>query len=98
MNLKRFTARTSREALALVKAAFGEDAVVMSTKPCAEGVEMLAMAPESVSHPGRSADEKAYGARPPAATSCVAYGLPATGAETVAGERVSALLHSTDSV
>ncbi len=49
MNLKRFTARTSREALALVKQAFGDDAVVMSTKPCAEGVEMLAMAPESVS-------------------------------------------------
>ena len=48
MNLKRFTARTSREAMALVKAAFGEDAVVMSTKPCAEGVEILAMAPESV--------------------------------------------------
>jgi flagellar biosynthesis protein FlhF len=48
MNLKRFTARTSREALALVKQAFGEDAVVMSTKPCAGGVEVLAMAPESV--------------------------------------------------
>ena len=48
MNLKRFTARTSREALALVKQAFGDDAVVMSTKPCAEGVEVLAMAPESV--------------------------------------------------
>jgi len=48
MNLKRFTARTSREALALVKQAFGDDAVVMSTKPCAEGVEVLAMAPESI--------------------------------------------------
>jgi len=48
MNLKRFTARTSREALAMVKAAFGDDAVVMSTKPCDEGVEVLAMAPESV--------------------------------------------------
>jgi flagellar biosynthesis protein FlhF len=48
MNLKRFTARTSREALALVKEAFGDDAVVMSTKPCAEGVEVLAMAPESL--------------------------------------------------
>jgi flagellar biosynthesis protein FlhF len=33
MNLKRFTAKTSREALALVKAAFGEEAIVMSTKP-----------------------------------------------------------------
>ena len=48
MNLKRFTARTSREALAMVRHAFGEDAVVMSTKPCPEGVEALAMAPESV--------------------------------------------------
>ncbi len=48
MNLKRFTARTSREALALVKQAFGDDAVVMSTRPCAEGVEVLAMAPESL--------------------------------------------------
>jgi flagellar biosynthesis protein FlhF len=48
MNVKRFTARTSRDALNLVRQAFGEDAVVLSTKPCAEGVEVLAMAPESV--------------------------------------------------
>jgi flagellar biosynthesis protein FlhF len=48
MNLKRFTARTSRDALALVRQAFGDDAVVMSTRPCPEGVEVLAMAPESV--------------------------------------------------
>jgi flagellar biosynthesis protein FlhF len=50
MNLKRFTGRTSREALALVRQAFGKDAVVMSTRPCAEGVEVLAMAPESLQH------------------------------------------------
>ena len=48
MNVKRFTARTSRDALALVRQAFGDDAVVMSTRPCADGVEVLAMAPESV--------------------------------------------------
>jgi flagellar biosynthesis protein FlhF len=48
MNVKRFTARTSRDALSLVRQAFGDDAVVMSTRPCAEGVEVLAMAPESV--------------------------------------------------
>ena len=48
MNLKRFTGRTSREALALVRQTFGADAVVMSTRPCAEGVEVLAMAPESM--------------------------------------------------
>ncbi|MFT3821585.1 MAG: flagellar biosynthesis protein FlhF [Rubrivivax sp.] len=50
MNLKRFTARSSREALALVRQTFGEDAVVMSTRPCPEGVEVLAMAPESLQH------------------------------------------------
>ena len=68
MNLKRFTARTSREALALVKQAFGDDAVVMSTKPCAEGVEMLAMAPESVSQlerVGASAPQEAAAPRQP---------------------------------
>ncbi len=48
MNVKRFTAPTSREALAQVRQAFGEDAVVLSTKPCPEGVEVLAMAPGSV--------------------------------------------------
>jgi flagellar biosynthesis protein FlhF len=48
MNVKRFTARTSRDALTLVRQAFGDDAVVLSTKPCADGVEVLAMAPESV--------------------------------------------------
>ena len=48
MNVRRFTARTSRDALILVRQALGEDAVVLSTKPCAEGVEVLAMAPESM--------------------------------------------------
>ena len=50
MNLKRFTGRTSREALALVRQAFGKAAIVMSTRPCPEGVEVLAMAPESLQH------------------------------------------------
>ncbi|MDN3546675.1 flagellar biosynthesis protein FlhF, partial [Kinneretia asaccharophila] len=49
MNVKRFTARSSREALALVRQAFGDDAVVLSNRPCAEGVEVLAMAPEGMS-------------------------------------------------
>ena len=48
MNVKRFTARTSREALALVRQAFGDEAVVLSNKPCAAGVEVLAMAPEGL--------------------------------------------------
>jgi flagellar biosynthesis protein FlhF len=49
MNVKRFTGRTSREAMQKVKAAFGNDAVVLSTKPAAEGgIEILAMAGDSV--------------------------------------------------
>jgi len=48
MNVKRFTARTSRDALALVRQALGDDAVVLSTKPSAGGVEVLAMAPEGM--------------------------------------------------
>ena len=49
MNVKRFTARTPREALNLVRQAFGEDAVVLSTRPAPEGVEVLAMASDSLS-------------------------------------------------
>ena len=48
MNARRFKARSSREALMAVRQAFGDDAVVLSTRPCAEGVEVLAMAPESL--------------------------------------------------
>ncbi|WP_374675169.1 flagellar biosynthesis protein FlhF [Ideonella sp.] len=48
--MKRFTARTSREAFALVRQAFGDDAVVLSTKPAPEGVEVLAMAPDAMAH------------------------------------------------
>lgn len=49
MNVKRFIGRNSREAMQKVKAAFGDDAVVLSTKPAAEGgIEILAMAGDSV--------------------------------------------------
>jgi flagellar biosynthesis protein FlhF len=48
MNVKRFTARTSRDALHRVRPAFGSDAVVRSTRPCAEGVEVLGMGPEGL--------------------------------------------------
>src|SRR5689334_14156463 len=69
MNVKRFTGRTSRDALNLVRQAFGEDAVVLSTKPCADGVEVLAMAPESIQQIERVASPApAPAARPAHAT------------------------------
>src|SRR5436853_166956 len=78
MNVKRFTARTSRDALNLVRQALGDDAVVLSTKPCADGVEVLAMAPDSMAQieriaapaaaprPAAKATTKAAPARPAA--------------------------------
>jgi len=58
MNVKRFTARTSREALRQVREALGEDAVILSTKPAGAGVEVLAMAPEGM----RQVEQLAVGA------------------------------------
>jgi flagellar biosynthesis protein FlhF len=55
MNVQRFTARTSRDALTQVRQALGDDAVVLSTKPCADGVEVLAMAPDSMAQIERMA-------------------------------------------
>lgn len=48
MNVKRFTAKTAREALAQVREVLGEDAVVLSTKPSPDGVEVLALAPDGL--------------------------------------------------
>lgn len=50
MNVKRFIARSSREALNQVRMAFGADAVVLSNRPCEQGVEVLAMAPGAIAH------------------------------------------------
>ncbi|HSB99141.1 MAG TPA: flagellar biosynthesis protein FlhF [Burkholderiaceae bacterium] len=48
MNVKRFIARSSREALNQVRMAFGADAVVLSNRPCEHGVEVLAMSPGAI--------------------------------------------------
>lgn len=48
MNLKRFTGRTSRDAMQKVKLNFGSDAIVLSTKPCPEGIEIIAMASDAM--------------------------------------------------
>ena len=71
MNVKRFSAKTSRDALTLARQSLGEDAVVLSTKPCPEGVEVLAMAGD-VQHIERIAASAAAPARPAAAKPAVA--------------------------
>ena len=62
MNVRRFTARTSRDALVLVRQALGEDAVVLSTKPSVDGVEVLAMAPEGMKQIEKMASKPAAAA------------------------------------
>ncbi|WP_395699012.1 flagellar biosynthesis protein FlhF [Aquabacterium sp.] len=57
--VKRFTGKTSRDALALVKQALGEDAIVLSTRPGAEGVEVLAMAPDGLAQIEQAAAQTA---------------------------------------
>ena len=59
MNVRRFTARTSRDALAMVRLALGDDAVVLSTQPSAGGVDVLAMAPEGMRQIERMAAQPA---------------------------------------
>jgi flagellar biosynthesis protein FlhF len=87
LNVKRFTARTSREALRLVREALGDDAVVLSTKPSAGGVEVVAMPPESIGHLEAMSSEQA----PSPAVATAAATAPALAATTATedAERLS---------
>lgn len=49
MNVKKFTAKTSREALALLRDALGPDAVILSNRKIDGMVEILALAAEDMS-------------------------------------------------
>lgn len=43
MNVRKFIARTSREALHMVRAELGDDAVILSNRKVADGVEIMAL-------------------------------------------------------
>lgn len=96
MNVRRFTARTSRDALGLVKQAFGEEAVVLSTRPCAEGVEVLAMASDAVPPFERAAAPVPLPAPAPVARAALAAPpTPRAGADTSPAQDAEALAMST---
>jgi flagellar biosynthesis protein FlhF len=69
MNVRRFTARTSRDALVLVRQVLGDDAVVLSTKPSIDGVEVLAMGAEGMQQIDRMASAAPQAAVAPAPAS-----------------------------
>ena len=48
MTVKKFVAASAREALRLVKGELGADAIVVSNRAVADGVEIVAMSPESL--------------------------------------------------
>ena len=50
MNIQRFTGATSREALAKARMAFGEGTLILSNRPTALGVEVMATAEDALSH------------------------------------------------
>ena len=49
MNIQRFTGATSREALAKARMAFGDGTLILSNRPTANGVEVVATAEDSLS-------------------------------------------------
>jgi flagellar biosynthesis protein FlhF len=85
MNVKRFTGRTSREAMQKVRQAFGEHAVVLSNKPCPDGVEILAMPAE-----GMEVIERLGSSRPSAAAPAGAGSSAGSGAAAPAKARGTA--------
>jgi flagellar biosynthesis protein FlhF len=79
MNVKRFFGRNSREAMQKVRQAFGDNAVVLSTKPSSTGIEIVAMPAESIDAIERfEAPEAAASAAAPATP--VMPALPAAAA------------------
>ncbi|MDP2261855.1 MAG: flagellar biosynthesis protein FlhF [Hydrogenophaga sp.] len=55
MNIQRFTAQTSREAMAKARNAFGDSAVILSTRSTEDGFEVMAAAEESLASLGSGA-------------------------------------------
>jgi flagellar biosynthesis protein FlhF len=58
MNVKKFTAKTSREAMWLVREALGADAVILSSRTVNGIVEILALAAEDMASLSEPADDK----------------------------------------
>jgi flagellar biosynthesis protein FlhF len=55
MNIQRFTAATSREALAKARRAFGDDTLILANRPTENGVEVVATTEDSLATLGQGA-------------------------------------------
>ena len=81
MNIKRFTAPTSREALAKARMAFGEGTLILSNRPTANGVEVVATAEDTLSALDGSAGASSY---PPLLAPTPARSAPQRASQTAA--------------
>ncbi len=63
MNIQRFTAPTSREAMAKARRMFGESAVILSSRATDEGFEVMAAAEESIAQVTVQAQSATHGER-----------------------------------
>ncbi|MEY4863988.1 MAG: hypothetical protein RLZ51_2083 [Pseudomonadota bacterium] len=49
MNVKRYTGKTTRDAMSLLREELGSDALILANRPCPEGVEILATTADATS-------------------------------------------------
>lgn len=87
MNARKFIAVNSREALKLVRAGLGEDAVILSNRKVADGVEIVAMAGAELSRLSETRSNEikvnAVKSPPPVLTKQVANQAAALGAKVL---------------
>jgi len=80
MNIQRFIAPTSREAMNKARKTFGDSAVILSTRNTPEGFEVMAAAEESLAsladHANAAPAERAAAAREPAAAAARSLAAP----------------------
>jgi flagellar biosynthesis protein FlhF len=76
MNIQRFTAPTSREAMAKARNAFGETAVILSTRSTDSGFEVMAAAEESLASLGGASKPAARNEPEPARSRQIAQPAP----------------------
>jgi flagellar biosynthesis protein FlhF len=81
---RKFVAATSREALRLVREALGADAIVLTHRATAEGVEIVAMVEGDVQGVARNAAPAAAAAAPVPASAAVHVAAPVAQAAPVA--------------
>lgn len=76
MNIKRFNAPTSREALAKARMAFGDGTLILSNRPTANGVEVVATAEDTLSALDGGMGSSASSGNPPLLAPTQARGIP----------------------